>query len=131
MAILTLSKERDERDIHSKMGLEISGRGVGSLIELEVPREEDRWILGNIFRFIFPPRSKSCSSFLDSPTVSGANLSTTHENQQYKSSSTMAAVLGDLASQKIASEPYVWPADAALSPMTTALVIIDMQNDCE
>jgi hypothetical protein len=41
MGILTLSKKRDERDIHSKMGLEISGRGVGSLIELEVPREED------------------------------------------------------------------------------------------
>lgn len=32
---------------------------------------------------------------------------------------------------QVAALPYAWPYDASLSPTTTALVIIDMQRDCE
>ncbi|KAH9911989.1 uncharacterized protein B0H18DRAFT_1127765 [Fomitopsis serialis] len=31
----------------------------------------------------------------------------------------------------ISARPYDWPHDGALSPATTALVVIDMQNDCK
>ncbi|GBE80164.1 Isochorismatase hydrolase [Sparassis crispa] len=31
----------------------------------------------------------------------------------------------------IAAQPYQWPLDGSLSPSTTALVVIDMQNDCK
>ena len=31
----------------------------------------------------------------------------------------------------IAAQPYDWPATASLNPYSTALVIIDMQRDCE
>lgn len=33
-------------------------------------------------------------------------------------------------SPRIAAVPYAWPHNGSLSPETTALVIIDMQNDC-
>jgi hypothetical protein len=32
---------------------------------------------------------------------------------------------------QIPAQPYDWPHDATLTPFTTALVIIDMQKDCE
>lgn len=33
--------------------------------------------------------------------------------------------------RQVAASPYAWPHDASLSPATTALVVIDMQRDCE
>ena len=32
---------------------------------------------------------------------------------------------------QISARPYDWPHDASLSPFTTALVVIDMQKDCQ
>lgn len=32
---------------------------------------------------------------------------------------------------QISARPYDWPYDGSLSPETTALVVIDMQNDCQ
>ncbi|KZT68654.1 isochorismatase family protein [Daedalea quercina L-15889] len=37
---------------------------------------------------------------------------------------------GDEERVRIQARPYDWPHDGALSPANTALVIIDMQNDC-
>ena len=34
-------------------------------------------------------------------------------------------------STRISAQPYDWPHDGTLSPRTTALVVIDMQNDCQ
>ena len=36
-----------------------------------------------------------------------------------------------LQSRQIPAEPYAFPHDNSLSPATTALVVIDMQRDCE
>ena len=36
-----------------------------------------------------------------------------------------------LPDSKISARPYDWPHDGALSPKNTALVVIDMQNDCQ
>jgi len=35
------------------------------------------------------------------------------------------------AKTSIEAEPYSWPHDGSFDPKTTALVVIDMQNDCE
>jgi hypothetical protein len=32
---------------------------------------------------------------------------------------------------RIDAAPYLWPHDSTFDPKTTALVIIDMQNDCK
>ena len=44
-------------------------------------------------------------------------------------SSTLTAM--QLSSRQIVAEPYPFPHDASLSPNTTALVVVDMQRDCE
>jgi hypothetical protein len=34
-------------------------------------------------------------------------------------------------SSQIEARPYSWPMDGGFNPRTTALVIVDMQKDCE
>ena len=46
------------------------------------------------------------------------------------STGTVSAALNTAATTNIPADPYVWPHDGDLSA-STALVIIDMQNDCE
>jgi hypothetical protein len=38
---------------------------------------------------------------------------------------------GILAAGRVEAQPYNWPHDAPMDSKTTALVIIDMQNDCK
>jgi hypothetical protein len=38
---------------------------------------------------------------------------------------------GVLAAGRVDAQPYNWPHDAPMDSKTTALVIIDMQNDCK
>lgn len=35
-----------------------------------------------------------------------------------------------LSGPRVSAHPYAWPHNGSLSPETTALVIIDMQKDC-
>lgn len=37
----------------------------------------------------------------------------------------------NITMSSISARPYGWPHDGSLSPKTTALLIVDMQNDCK
>jgi hypothetical protein len=45
--------------------------------------------------------------------------------------STISALSMSRMKSSIEASPYKWPHDSSFDPKTTALVIIDMQKDCE
>ncbi len=81
---------------------------------------------------IFPGVVYSCFGTSDGIFASSKSTTRTSiENPTSERPRTFSGMGGVTEFGRVESDPYEWPHDAPMNPKTTALVIVDMQQDCK